>query len=62
MGRPAVGMARLRVVPEKADGRPGGRDHRRSPPGSVDRTLLEVRESEDEVVGREKRLLWVWIV
>ena len=43
MGQPTVGVARLRVVPEKVDGRPGGRDHRGGSPGSADMIPLEAR-------------------
>ena len=45
-----MGVARLRVVPEKADGRPGGRDHRRGTPDSAHTISLEAREN----ISRER--------
>ena len=41
MERRTMGVARLRVVPEKADRRPGGRDQRRGTPDSADAIPLE---------------------
>ena len=41
------------VVPEKADGRPGGRDLRRGSPDSVDMSTLEAREVTYEGRGAE---------
>ena len=53
MERRTVGVARLRVVPEKADRRPGGRDQRRGTPDSADTIPLEVGDD----TGRERGAL-----
>ena len=41
MERRTMGVARLRVVPEKADRRPGERDQRRGTPDSAGAIPLE---------------------
>ena len=54
MGQRTVGVARLRVVPEKADRRPGGRDQRRGTPDSADTIPLEAGDD----TGRERAGPW----
>ena len=52
MGRPTVSVTRLREVPEKTDGFPGGRDHRRGTPGGVDMIPLEAQEDTSRMHAR----------
>ena len=54
MERRTVGVARLRVVPEKADIRPGGRDQRRGTPESADTIPLEAGDD----TARERAGPW----
>ena len=54
MERCTAGVVRLRVLPEKADRRPVGRDQRRGTPDSADTILLEAGDD----TGRERTGPW----